>query len=191
MIVGLTGPSGCGTSLAGSILAENGWLFIDCDALYHSMLNSDISLRRQLTSQFGDSILSSEGMIDRKALARIVFSSPEQLDKLNSITHPLIQEKVLSLISEAKETNVCIEAIELISSGIAALCHTVIGILADSETRIYRIMIRDALLRSDAEKRIAAQRQDSYYLAHCDLCLYNNGSIPEFRASLLDAINSL
>ena len=185
MVIGITGGSGCGTSSVGKILEKNGWGFIDCDAVYHSILASDENLKAELVVRFGDGILSSENLIDRKALGRIVFSDEGALADLNRITHGYITEKVIELISESEKVDIAIEAVELLESGMKTLCTAVIGVLSERETRITRIMVRDAISRADAEKRIDAQRGDEYYRSKCDSCIDNNGTFEELTDCVL------
>ena len=100
MIIGLTGGSGCGTTSVGKILSAEGWGFIDCDAVYHKMLNTDAALKAELAECFGEAILTQDGLVDRRALGRIVFASEKALADLNRITHARIAEKVISLIED-------------------------------------------------------------------------------------------
>ena len=191
MVIGITGGSGCGTSSVGKILEEAGWGFIDCDAVYHALLASDIDLKNALVSRFGEGILTPEGSIDRRALGRIVFASEQALKDLNAITHGAITEKVIELISECEKVDIAIEAVELLESGMKTLCTAVIGVLAERENRITRIMIRDAISRADAQKRIDAQRSDEYYLARCDRCVENNGTVEELGEKVLSLVKEI
>ena len=185
MVIGITGGSGCGTSSVGKILEANGWGFIDCDAVYHRLLSEDKNLKYDLVSRFGVGILSSEGQIDRRSLGRIVFADEVALGDLNRITHGYITEKVIEMISESEKVDIAIEAVELLESGMKTLCTAVIGILAERETRIVRIMGRDGLSREDAVRRIDAQRSDEYYRSRCDRCVENNGTVEELERSIL------
>ncbi|MBR4940672.1 MAG: dephospho-CoA kinase [Clostridia bacterium] len=186
MVIGVTGGSGCGTSSVGKILENAGWGFIDCDAVYHDLLLFDAELKKSLSERFGDEILTPDGLIDRRALGRIVFSSEKALADLNVITHGRITEKVIELISESDRVDIAIEAVELLESGMKPLCTAVVGVLADREIRINRITVRDGISREDAEKRVDAQRSDEYYRSRCDRCIENNGTVEELQKVVLD-----
>lgn len=191
MVIGITGGSGCGTSSVGRILEENGWGFIDCDAVYHKILATDENIKADLVARFGKGILSSDNLIDRKALGRIVFADEAALCDLNAITHGYITEKVIELIAESDKVDIAIEAVELLESGMKTLCTAVVGILADREIRISRIMARDALSRENAEKRIDAQRSDEYYRSKCNRCIDNNGTFEELADCVLALIKEI
>ena len=74
-----------------------------------------------------------------------------------------------------------IDAVELISSGLAARCNVTVGILADPGIRLRRIMARDGIGAEEAQLRLRAQRPDSYYIENCDVVLFNNGDMAEFE----------
>ena len=77
-------------------------------------------------------------------------------------------------------TLAAIDAIALIESGLAKRCKAVIGIVADTETRVQRIMKRDGISREYAEKRIAAQKPNEYFENSCDYVLHNDTTERDF-----------
>lgn len=191
IILGITGGTGSGTSTVGHMLEAKGFLFIDCDKVYHELLSNDKPLRQKLINRFGTQILTPEERIDRRLLGQIVFADKDALSDLNSITHGRITEKVMEIIDTSNRDKIAIEAIALIESGMTKLCTAVIGVLADDETRAYRIMIRDALSKAEAVKRIAAQKNDDFYKKHCDYIIDNNGTIDALSENLDEALSKL
>ena len=182
-VVGLTGPSGVGKTTALRELEALGALTVDCDALYHELLTSDAALIHALDEAFPGTV--RDGVLDRKALGKIVFASPEKLALLNRITHRAVKDEVEKRLRDfamGGGTLAAIDAVELISSGIAERCIAVIGVLADRERRLERIRMRDGITRQAAEARINAQRPDSYYEANCTHILLNIADEDRFAA---------
>ena len=97
MIIGLTGKSCAGKDTVASMLPSDRFSVIDVDGLGHQALESN---HEKLRAAFGDGIFRKDGTVDRKILGPIVFSDPEKLETLNSITHPWMVEEA---IREAKE----------------------------------------------------------------------------------------
>lgn len=181
-VIGITGGSGCGKTTALEELRALGALVIDCDALYHKMLQEDKALLADLKAAFPEAF--ADGTFDRKALGKCVFANEERLKELNTLTHRHIiaeTEKLLAAHALNGGTLAAIDAISLVESGVANKCDTVIGVTADRERRIERIMQRDNISRSYAMLRIAAQQPDTFFEENCDHILRNDGSKAEFR----------
>ena len=180
-ILGITGGSGAGKTTALREIERQGGLVLDCDAVYHELLENDAALVDALAERFPAA--QKDGGIDRSALAAIVFSDPGALEDLNAISHRFVKEEVERRLrgwAMAGGTLAALDAIELISSGLGARCEKVVGVLADRERRIERIMRRDAIGAERARARIDAQRGDDYFLENCDDVLRNDGDAASF-----------
>ena len=88
-IYGLTGGSGAGKSAAAALLVQNGFGWVDADAVYRGLCVPGSALLDALHRAFGD-ILTPEGALDRPKLASVVFSDPARLTQLGDITTPHI-----------------------------------------------------------------------------------------------------
>ena len=180
-LIGITGPSGSGKTSALKEIERQGGLVLDCDAVYHELLESDEELLEELSDAFPGTV--KDGCLDRAALARIVFADPAALRALNALTHRHISaeiERRLRAWAMAGGTLAAVDAIEMIGSGLAARCTATVAVLAEKETRIQRIMVRDRLSREDAERRVKAQQSDEYFIENCDYCLRNDGEQSSF-----------
>lgn len=180
-LIGITGGSGSGKTTALRTLGALGALTLDCDRVYHELLESDGALLAALAARF-PSVLR-EGKIDRSALASIVFSDRKALEDLNAISHRFVAAEVtrrLRAWAMAGGRLAALDAIELISGGLAANCDLVVGVLSDRESRIERIMQRDGIDAERARARVDAQKSDDYFRAHCDFILENNGDEESF-----------
>lgn len=180
-VIGITGGTGCGKTTALMELEKQGALVIDCDALYHELLERDRPMIDELAAEFPSAV--SGGTVDRKALGGIVFKDAAALERLNAITHRHVDMALAELLRQhamAGGKIAAIDAIELISSGVNKRCAAVIGITANRESRIQRIMDRDGISREYAEMRVDAQKPDSYFEENCDYVVKNNSGQAEF-----------
>ena len=183
-VIGITGPSGCGKTTALQELEGFDTLVLDCDKIYHELLESNQALLQELESAFPGTVIN--GKLDRRALGRIVFADAEKLALLNRITHRYVMdetERRLRAFAMRGGLVAAIDAVELISAGMAERCDAVVGVLADEEIRVARIMARDGIGREAALARIRSQKPDSYYQTNCTHLLFNNADREGFAAA--------
>lgn len=175
-IIGITGPTGAGKTTALKELEKLGVSIIDCDAVYHEMLKSDIALQNELESAFGP-LKDENGVFDRKKLGGVVFRDPAALERLNSIVYPRIGRAVDLLLEQARQEGkpaAAIDGITLIESGLGVRCDTTVAVLAPVEERIRRICLREGISPEYARARVNAQKQDEYFRANCKHILMND-----------------
>lgn len=180
-IIGITGGTGCGKTTALNELEQRGALLIDCDAVYHRMLETDRPMLDEIEKYFPGAVV--DGKLDRKALGAVVFTDEEALRDLNIITHRHINLEIRRILREHAMnggTLAAIDAIELFSSGLAKRCTATVGVIAGRDVRISRIMRRDGISREYAMMRVNAQRPNEYFIQKCSRVLENNGSQEEF-----------
>lgn len=181
-VIGITGGTGCGKTTALRELEAMGALIIDCDALYHDMLKTNVKMLADIERSFPGTVI--DGVLDRKALGATVFSNEAALEDLNAITHHYIGLEVSKKLSEwamRGGKTAAIDAIALIESGLAEKCCAVVGIVAEKATRIERIMKRDGISYEYAMMRVNAQYPNEYFEQKCEYVLHNDGSADRFR----------
>ncbi|MBR5094796.1 MAG: dephospho-CoA kinase, partial [Oscillospiraceae bacterium] len=180
-VVGIAGGSGSGKTTALRALERRGALTIDCDAVYHELLATDAALLDEIGARFPGTV--RQGALDRKALGAIVFRSDADLRDLDAIAHRAIAAEVRRRLrghAMAGGTLAAIDASELFESPLAERCDWTIGVTADEETRIARIVARDGISRDYARLRVRAQRPDRYLRERCDVVLANDGDEATF-----------
>ncbi len=182
MIIGITGGTGCGKTTALQVIRELGGVIIDCDQVYHHLLQTDGELLRAIDTRFPGMV--KDGILDRKALAPIVFSHEQALRDLNQITHSAVRKEVLRLLQDNPPL-AAIDAIELFDGGLGQLCDVTVAVTAPREHRIRRLQERDGLSRERAILRIDAQKPESYFREKCNYILCNDGDLEDFQEKCL------
>ena len=181
-IIGITGGTGSGKTTALKVLEAMGALILDCDAIYHQLLQTDTDMLSQIETAFPGVVTG--GVLDRKALGEVVFSDEQALQRLNAITHRCVDREVQRRLEDFATSGgriAAIDAIELFAGNQARRCQATLAVLAKPEVRAERIMQRDGISREYAMLRIQAQRPDSYFEGLCDYILRNDGSPAEFE----------
>ena len=172
VVLGLTGGTGAGKTSALRALESLGAEVIDCDALYHQMLDNNRELRQEIGNAF-PGVFGADGRLDRQRLGQEVFASKERLERLNSIVFHHMEPELRRRLSDNAGGLVAIDAISLLEGGLDQMCDRTIAVTAPLELRVRRIMARDGITEQYARLRISAQKPDEYYRERCDLELNN------------------
>jgi dephospho-CoA kinase len=162
MLLGLTGGYCAGKNAVAGILEERGWTCIDVDALGHEAVEL---ARDEIVRRFGPGVLGPDGRVDRRALARIVFSDLSALADQEAMVHPiairLLDERIAAAEAEAasagKEARICVNAALLHRSPQAARCDAIIEVRAPFALRLLRGMRRDGTGALAVLRRITRQ----------------------------------
>lgn len=182
MILGITGGTGCGKTTLLSAIAEMGGLILDCDAIYHNLLETDKTLLSAIETRFPGTV--ENGILQRKKLGAIVFSDEKALLDLNAITHGAIRSEVKRQLA-GNPPLAAIDAIALFEGGLAELCDITVAVTAPLEDRVARLVARDGITETYARNRIAAQHGEDWFRSHCDWILENNGTKEQFQQKCL------
>ncbi len=177
MVVGLTGQTGAGKTTVCRIFIENGFAVINADMVSRFVVEKDKPCLLELAEMFGDDIIDSEGELDRKKLAEIVFSDKSKLEILNSICYPYITSEILNRIRSLSENNqklILLDAPTLFESRADDFCEIVISVVSRIENRLARIMERDGITEEEALNRINSQYDEKFFVEHSEFIIKNN-----------------
>lgn len=190
-LLGITGGIGSGKSEVTKCFLALGAEVIDADSIARQVMEKDGSAYHEVVACFGEEILMPNGEIDRKKLASIVFSSPEQLQKLNAITHPCVFEEMEKRIKSSKAALVCLDVPLLFSAEFPFSCDKTLAVLAPRELRIQRVMQRDGATQEQVKERMACQLPDEVLCEKADICIMNEKSIEELKACVKEVYQNI
>ena len=188
MIIGITGGTGCGKTTLLNQIRELGGLVLDCDAIYHRVLQTDTAMLCAIEARFSGVV--EDGALNRKKLGSIVFADEQALLDLNAITHAAVKQDVLRQL-EANPQLAAIDAIGLFEGELAELCDVTVAVTAPEEQRVLRLMQRDGISEEYARKRIGAQHDEAWFRQRCDFVLENDGSIDAFATKCLAFLHTI
>jgi len=175
LLVALTGGIGSGKSLAGQFFADLGAIVVDSDQLSREVIERGTPGFDEVLLRFGDEILTN-GDIDRKKLAAIVFEDEESRIDLEEIIHPLVRKSFEKLVESASEGDIVINQIPLlVETDGAERFDRVITVISSLEKRKERLKLR-GLPTYEIERRLAAQASDDERIEISDYVVENNGT---------------
>lgn len=173
-IFGITGPTGSGKSTVSKIFQKLGVFVIDADIAARMVTKKGENCLNEIATVFGNKILTTDKELDRRALAKIVFSDKDKLKLLNNITHKYIKRYIENEINTSDSKIAAIDGAVIIGSPVMDICKLLVVVTADTDVRIERIIKRDNIDLEMAKKRIASQMTSAEYETHADFVIKNN-----------------
>lgn len=182
-VVGLTGKMGSGKSTVASILKEFGAKVINVDLIGHSVLSNE-KVKDSLKKIFGESIFLKD-QIDRKKLARIVFSDLNKLSSLEKIVHPLIRIEVEKQV-ESSDGLIVIDAAILHRLELDKICDIVVLIKSPEDKIIHRLREK-GMNEAEIRERLMAQHD----IVETDLVIVNDSDLLDLRRKIKNFYNEV
>ena len=177
-IIGVTGGIGSGKSLVANILKENGCVVADADENTKVVLHRK-EVQEQLVEWWGAKVLDDNGNVDRAFVASIVFNEENELNKLESLIHPLVRKLQEETFNNAPKDAIglVIDAPLLMESGLDTLCDVIIFVDSPFETRLKRVVEHRSWNEEQLRKRGASQIGLDTKRSSADHIIINDGDI--------------
>ena len=178
--VGLTGGLASGKSFVGRTLAELGCFLIKADELGHQVIEPGAEAYDSVVALFGRGILKTDGHIDRRRLAALVFGDPDKLAQLNALVHPPVKARERALAAEFEREHpdgiVVTEAAILVETGSYEDYDRLIVATCRPEQQIQRSMERDSASREEVLDRLRRQMPLEDKVKHADFVIDTSGT---------------
>ncbi|MEM7134073.1 MAG: dephospho-CoA kinase [Chloroflexota bacterium] len=191
LIIGLTGNIGSGKSTVLAYFAQlPNVSILDADRLAHQAMSPGGPAFDEIVGRFGKSILKPDGLIDRQALGKVVFSDAQALQDLEKISHPAVlrlAEEAIQKAADQGDKLVILEAIKLLDGGqTVQLCDEVWVVTIDTESQLQRLSEQRGMDEESVQQRLAAQSSQEYKVQKADRVIENSGSLKELEQQLAD-----
>jgi dephospho-CoA kinase len=188
-IIGVTGNIASGKSETARLLQEKGCSLVDADMVAHELYGYDHALVRQLGQEFGQDIVWSNGMLDRKKLGSLVFGRPDAMAALNRIVHPAlinaIRERIRS--SQRVMNRLVLDAALIVELGFAKEVDYLVFVSASIPARLARLRERSGFTEEEAMRRIESQVPEEAKLQHAEFVIKNE-TTKEYLREQVDAL---
>ena len=181
MIVGLTGGIGSGKSAAASFFKNEGISVIDADHVAKEVVEKDTPGFKKVVEYFGTEIIHADGSIDRAKLRKEVFESIEKREALESITHPLVREKMLERILASKSPYSIIEVPLIFETKSMSSYDRVLVIDCESKLQLERAALRDNNSSAVIQNIINSQCSREERLSIANDVISNNDSLKNLQ----------
>jgi dephospho-CoA kinase len=195
LLVGLTGNIASGKSTVAQLLAQRGATIIDADVLAREAVEPGTPALDAIVTRWGTGVLEADGHLDRAALRAIVFEDdPEQLDALNRIVHPDVEQRRLAAVAAARARGDRIVVCDiplLFEKKMVDQFDLVMLVDAPRPLRLERVVQERGLSMAEAMSMIAAQMPAELKRARADLVIQNAGTREDLARQVDAAWTSL
>jgi dephospho-CoA kinase len=187
LLLGLTGGIGSGKSTVSAEFARRGAVVIDADLVVRELQSPGGAVLAAMVEHFGDTILATDGTLNRQAVADIVFNDPEQLKALNAIVHPKVGAEIDGRIEAQRDTdNVVILDVPLLVESKAYETEGIIVVDTDPEIAVQRLVEFRGFNADDARARMKLQATREERRAVAAFIVPNDGTQEDLMAHIDD-----
>lgn len=201
-VIAITGGIATGKSTVAEVFAKrHGIAIIDSDHIAKELTNSSSPIFKEILNKFGNTILSADNTLNRKALRELIFNNKEYKKWLEQLLHPLINKKIRAEISLLR-TNLsynkkyCLILIPLLDEHYLnnnLYINKIIIITTDRHTQITRATTRDTQSADHIQKIIEQQPSENERLRLNQICsceiINNNGSLADLN-EIIDKLHT-
>jgi len=141
-IIGIAGGIGSGKSHVARLLGDMGCRVIDSDAQVRQAYR-DPAVLSELRGWWGDEVFSPGGEVDRTAIARKIFSSPADRQRLQQLLHPWVMmaraREMMAAAGDAQVLAFVWDTPLLFETGLNTKCDWVLFVDAELPERLRRV----------------------------------------------------
>lgn len=176
-IVGLTGGIGSGKSTVAELFARQGVAFIDTDVIAHELTGTQGQAIAAIRTTFGDTVLCTDGSLNRGAMRHLIFSDPVAKMQLEAILHPLIRQESMARCAAATHAPYVLLVVPLLveSDGYRGQLDRILVIDCPEALQIERVVARSGLSADEVRAIMATQASRAERRAVADDLLINDG----------------
>jgi len=189
-VVGITGPMGSGKSLVAAMASAWGFPVFQADDVSKKLLDLPKN-KAVIVNRWGQTLISTNGNIDRAALAEIVFRNEEELHFLNSLLHPQVHSAFASFVASHKTHSLVFRESALLVPEILKQTDVMLLVLTSRKLALERVQKRSGMTEATYSERREKQPELRQYLAPATHILINTEQVSLLKQfdSVIEKIN--
>jgi dephospho-CoA kinase len=192
--IGITGPMGGGKSTVASLLRQMGFEVLDADEVARKVLGPGSVGEKKVFQTFGGHLKTKQGVLDRRALGRIVFAHPDKLTALEAIIHPLVKKEVLQRrkkLAEARTQVAFYDVPLLFEKNMQDEFDFILVVTAPKDLRSSRLQSRSQLTVEEIEERNLRHLPAELKEKSASAVIKNSGSLEELQKEIAAALKKI
>tara|TARA_Y100001968_G_scaffold171643_1_gene157024 strand:- start:240 stop:884 length:645 start_codon:yes stop_codon:yes gene_type:complete len=193
--IGITGGIASGKTIIGNFLFHaKQWPILDADAYAYEALSPENPISKKVLLKYGSEInqksKKNDQIINRKALAKIIFQSDVEKKWVEDIIHPYVNKRIEEELDKFKSTPVLVLIIPLLfEKNYTNICSEICFVDCARDMQVMRLQARDNLSIEEANQRINAQWENSLKKQFADYIINNFNNDETWKVQLQDLYN--
>lgn len=171
--IGLTGGIGVGKTYVSKIFQKMGIPIFNADEQAKKCMVDDANLKEAVQLAFGENMYL-KGVLQKDALAKIVFNNTVALAELNALVHPIVKQKFEDWCIMQSTSMVIKEAAILFESDAHVGLDAVVCVSAPEKLRISRVQKRDGNSVEQIQSRMSKQMPQTEKEELADFIIVND-----------------
>lgn len=173
--IAVTGGIGSGKSLLSRILDILGIPVYDCDSRARALMTESREIRAELIRLAGTSAYLENGALNKPYLARFLFASQENAQRVNAVVHPRVREDFRQwAIARKEHPIVALESAILYEASFEDEADQVWLVSAPLPLRVQRAVCRDASAPEKVMARVQQQLPEEVLKEQADVVVVND-----------------
>jgi dephospho-CoA kinase len=194
-VIGLTGGIATGKSTVSAILKKAGAKIIDADRIAREVVQKGLPAYREIVENFGETVLLSNGEINRSILGDLIFNDPRKKQLLNRIVHPHVRREtnrqLKDMENSSPDTIAVLDIPLLFEAGLHKDLSEVIVVYTPEHIQVKRLMKRDNISDADAVARVRSQMSIEEKKNRATIVIDNSGTMEDTRKRTLEIFKTL
>ena len=188
--IGITGGIASGKTIIGDFLFQSKqWPILDADSYAHEALSAESQIAKKACLRYGSKIIKNSSkndqIINRKALAKIVFQNEIEKKWLEGVIHPFVNKRIEEELEKLRSNSIVILIIPLLfEKNYTGLCSEICYIDCPRNMQLKRLQSRDSLSLEEANQRIDAQWANSFKKQFADHIINNSNDDETWKLQL-------
>ena len=183
-IIGLTGGIASGKSEVSRLFEKLGAPVIDTDLISRQLVEPGEAALQEIVTRFGSAVVNDNGTLNRKGLGKLIFSSESERRLLEDILHPRIRDEVTRQLQGIDTPYAIVVIPLLLETRYPIKVDRILVVDTPLETQRLRLMQRNDISESDADKIMQTQTTNARRLAAADDVISNRGSLHDLQTEV-------
>ncbi len=184
---------GSGKSTVSEVLRTRGFAVLDADRMAHLTLSPGSPGEAEVFKIFGEVVMGTDGNLDRRALAAVVFNNKTELARLEALIHPMVREAIAQMRADLVQQGNAVAFYDvplLFEKSMQSQFDSIWVVTSPQVARLQRLKDRSSLTAGEVEERTRHHVPEAEKVRQASVVIQNNGSLEDLIRAIDQALST-